>query len=182
MRKFCKFFLKISGWTVDSGLVPEKKCIILGAPHTSVLDFVVAYLYYYSQGGNAKCMVKKELFIPVLRWFIRKMGGIPVDRKNSTSLVKSVIHQFETTEVLHLAIAPEGTRKPVKHWKTGFHLIAKTANVPVYLAYFDWGTKHVGYFAKVELTDDPKADMARIQHMYANRGLVGRHPENYTAE
>lgn len=174
--------LKLTGWTVDSGVVPEKKCIILGAPHTSILDFLVAFLYYRSQGGGkiVKCMVKKDLFVPVLGSIIRAMGGIPVDRKNPTRMVKSVINEMEAADTLHLAIAPEGTRKPVKHWKTGFHLIAREANIPVYLAYFDWGTKHVGYFTKVELTDDAIADMARIQQLYAERHLVGRHPKGYT--
>lgn len=180
MRKLCALLLRLMGWTVDSGMVPEAKCIILGAPHTSMLDFVVAFLYYYSQGGNAKCMVKKDLFVPVLGPIIRAMGGIPVDRTNPSTLVRSVIKEFDNAESLHLAIAPEGTRKPVRNWKTGFHLIARSANIPVYLAYFDWGTKHVGFFTKVELTDDAKADMRRIQDLYASRNLVGRHKDNYT--
>ena len=32
---------------------------------------------------------------------------------------------------------------------------------------------------KVELTDDPKADLARIQQMYEDMHLVGKHPNNY---
>lgn len=179
MRKFCALLLRLMGWTVDSGIAPVDKCILLGAPHTSIFDFVIAYLYYYSQGGNAKCMVKQELFVPVLGPIIRAMGGIPVNRENSTTMMRSVIHEFQTSETLHLAIAPEGTRKPVRRWKTGFHLIATTAHVPVYLAYFDWGTKHVGYFAQVELTSDPQADIQRIQQMYAERHLVGKHPDKY---
>lgn len=182
MRKFCGWILKMMGWTVDSGIVPEKKCILLGAPHTSIWDFVVAFLYYYSQGGNAKCMVKKEMFVPVLGGIIRAMGAIPVDRQNAAGLLKSVIQAMEAEETFHLAIAPEGTRKPVKRWKTGFHLIARETGVPVYLAYFDWKTKHVGYKCKVELTDDAQADMERIQKMYRDMGLVGKYPEMYVTE
>lgn len=171
--------LKMMGWTVDSGTVPEKKCIILGAPHTSIWDFVVAYLYYKSQRGDALCMVKKELFVPVLGSLIRKMGGIPVDRKNPGKMVRGVIAEMEQREDFHLAIAPEGTRKPIARWKTGFHLIARKAEIPVYLAYFDWGTKHVGYKCKVELTDDAAADMRRIQDIYEEMHLVGKYPDNY---
>ena len=79
----------------------------------------------------------------------------------------------------HLALAPEGTRKPVKHWKTGFHLIAREAGIPVYLGYFDWKTKRVGRGQKVELTDDARADMKRIQQMYEDMHLVGKHPDQY---
>lgn len=124
-------------------------------------------------------MVKKQLFFPPLGWILRKMGAIPVDRQNASSLVRSVIKEMETSEYFHLAIAPEGTRKPVKNWKTGFHLIAKEAGIPVYMCYFDWGTKSIGHGKKVELTDDARADMKRIQQMYEEMHLVGKHPENY---
>ncbi|MCQ2294688.1 MAG: 1-acyl-sn-glycerol-3-phosphate acyltransferase [Bacteroidales bacterium] len=182
MEKFCAWLLRLLGWTVDSGLAPEKKCILLGAPHTSIWDFVIAYLYYRSNGGHAKCMVKKELFVPVLGSIIRAMGGIPVDRKNATTMLRSIIAEMNNSDSFHLAIAPEGTRKPVKKWKTGFHTIARNANIPVYLAYFDWGTKHVGFTQKVELTDDPHADMARIQALYEEMHLVGKHPKNYVTK
>ncbi len=182
MRKFAAFLLRVLGWTVDDGIAPEPKCILLGVPHTSIWDFVISFLYYYSCGGNAKCMVKKELFVPVLGRLIRAMGGIPVDRQNSATLVRSVIKEMEAAETFHLAIAPEGTRKPVRRWKSGFHLIARTAQVPVYLAYFDWGTKHIGHGPRFELTDDPQADLRRIQQIYKAMHLTGKHPEKYLTE
>lgn len=178
-RKFCKFLLKAMGWTAVEPPAPEKKCIILGVPHTSIWDFVISYLYYKSVGGTALCMVKKEMFVGPLGWVIRKMGGIPVDRSNSTTLIRSLIHEMNRIEYFHLAIAPEGTRKPIKHWKTGFHTIAKQTNCPVYLGYFDWKTKRIGRGEKVELTDDAKADMARIQNIYEEMKLTGKHPDRY---
>lgn len=167
------------GWTAVEPPVPEDKCLILGAPHTSIWDFVVSYLYYTSVGGKAYVMIKKEFFWGPLGWLLRKLGGIPVDRKNASSLVLSVIHAMNSTERLHLAIAPEGTRKPVKRWKTGFHLIARETGVPVYLGYFDWGTKRVGRGQKVELTDDARADMQRIQDIYESMHLTGKYPKDY---
>ncbi len=178
-RKFCGFLLKALGWTADSGPAPEAKCLILGVPHTSIWDFVISYLYYTSVGGKAYVMIKKEFFVGPLGWLLRKLGGLPVDRKNASSLVLSVIHEMNSSERLHLAIAPEGTRKPVKRWKTGFHTIAKETGVPVYLGYFDWGTKHVGRGEKVELTDDAKADMKRIQEIYEGMHLTGKFPKDY---
>ena len=124
-------------------------------------------------------MVKKEMFFPPLGWLMRRLGAIPVDRSNSAALLKSVIEEMEKPGHFHLAIAPEGTRKPVRNWKTGFHLIARTANVPVYLGYFDWKTKRVGRGQKVELTDDARADMKRIQQIYEDMHLTGKHPEKY---
>jgi len=179
-RKFCRFLLtKVMGWTIDSDVVPENKCIILGVPHTSIMDFVVSYLYYEAIGGEAKCMVKKEMFTPPLGWILKPLGAFPIDRRNSTEVMRSTIHEMEKSEKFHLAIAPEGTRKPIKAWKTGFHLIARTAGVPVYLGYFDWRTKHIGRGEKFELTDDARADMKRIQEIYEGMHLTGKHPQNY---
>ena len=172
--------LRLLGWTADSDPVPEDKCIILGVPHTSIWDFAISYLYYTSVGGKAYVMIKKEFFVGPLGWFLRKLGGLPVDRKNATQLVLSVIHEMNKTDKLHLAIAPEGTRKAVKRWKTGFHTIAKATGVPVYLGYFDWGRKEVGRGEKFMLSDDAQADLKKIRQWYKDKGVTGKHPEMFT--
>ena len=132
-----------------------------------------------SVGGKPYCMIKGELFWGPLGWLLRKLGGIPVDRKRGSNVALSVINEMKKTPVVHLALAPEGTRKPVKRWKTGFHTIARQVGCPVYMGYFDWGTKRISRGQKVELTDDAKADMARIQALYEDMHLVGKHPEMY---
>jgi 1-acyl-sn-glycerol-3-phosphate acyltransferase len=86
---------------------------------------------------------------------------------------------MKARKTVHLALAPEGTRKPVKRWKTGFHTIAREVGCPVYMGYFDWGTKRISRGHKVELTDDARADMERIQKLYEDMHLVGKHPEMY---
>ena len=178
--KFCGFALKAMGWTYDDGPAPEDKCIILGVPHTSFWDFVVSYLYYAQfDGYKAYVMIKKEIFIGPLGWLLRKLGGIPVDRKNASAMVRSLIKEMGSVDKFHLAIAPEGTRKATKKWKTGYHLIAKEVGCPVYLGYFDWKTKHVSRGQKVELTDDARADTDRIQAIYEEMHLAGKHPEGY---
>ena len=178
-RKFCGWLLKALGWTAVEPPVEEEKCIILGVPHTSIWDFAISYLYYTSVGGFARCMVKKSMFFFPLGILMRKLGAIPVDRSNSTALLKSVIEEMEKPGPFHLALAPEGTRKPVKHWKTGFHLIARETGAAVYAGYFDWGTKRISCGEKFELTDDPKADLERLQAYYESLGLVGKHKEKY---
>lgn len=178
--KFCGFLLRAMGWTSVGGPCAEKKAIILGVPHTSLWDFIISYLFYNQfEGEDPKVMVKKELFVGPLGWILRRLGGIPVDRKNATTLVKSIIDEMNKKDRFILAIAPEGTRKPIKNWKTGYHIIAKATGCPVYMGYFDWGTKRVGVGTKVELTDDARADTQRIQALYEEMNLKGKHPEKY---
>ena len=178
-RKFCGWLLRTLGWTAVEPLPEEKKCIILGAPHTTVWDFFISYLYFKSIGGDGLCMVKKEMFFPPLGWILRAMGGIPVDRGNSGALVRSLITEMKTRDTFYLAIAPEGTRKPVRRWKAGALVIARETGVPVYAGYFDWGTKTITCGEPFPLTDDSKADLLRLQEYYEKLHLTGKHPEKY---
>lgn len=178
--KFCGFLLRLMGWTKDGGPVAEKKAIILGVPHTSIMDFVISYLFYTSHNaGKAHVMIKKEMFVWPIKGLLRAMGGVPMDRSNATALVKGIVDEFNSKDYFVLAMCPEGTRKPIKKWKPGYHTIAKAANCPVYLGYFDWGTKHIGVGKKFELSDDARADTEKIQQIYEEMKLTGKHPENY---
>lgn len=173
--------LRLLGWKAMDGPVPEPKCLILGVPHTSGWDFVISWLFYASVGGRASIMVKKEFFRGPLGPLMRAMGAIPVDRSRGASLVKGVVDTIRKSERIHLAIAPEGTRKRTDNWKTGFHTIARACDIPVYMGYFDWGRKQVGRGEKIELTDDARADLERIRAHYRKMGLTGRHADCFTA-
>ena len=83
---------------------------------------------------------------------------------------------------MHLAITPEGTRDQNKRWKAGFHTIAKATGATVYLGFFDFGKKEIGWLETLELTDDPQNDIKRMKAYYRERGVVGKHPEMFTAE
>ncbi|MCQ2118360.1 MAG: 1-acyl-sn-glycerol-3-phosphate acyltransferase [Bacteroidales bacterium] len=177
--RFCGWLLRKMGWTSDDGPAPEEKCVILGVPHTSFMDFVVSYLYYRQYDATAHIMIKKEFFFWPLGPLLKKLGGVPVDRSNSTTLVKSLIEKMDTVGTFHLCIAPEGTRKPVRKWKTGYHFIATNVGCPVYMGYFDWSTKHISRGHKVELTGNAREDTDRIQALYEEMHLVGKIPEGY---
>lgn len=177
---FCRWMLhKVLGWTDDAPVTDGDKAIILGVPHTSIWDFAIGYLYYRSYGRRMKVMIKKEAFFWPVSWLLRSMGGFPVNRGHSSDLIVSLIHEMKRDETFHLVICPEGTRKPVRKWKTGYHTIATQTGVPVYLGYFDWGAKHVGITGPVELTGDARADTDRIQRMYEDMHLTGKHPEMF---
>jgi 1-acyl-sn-glycerol-3-phosphate acyltransferase len=180
MKHFYRFLLKIMGWKIMDPPVPEPKCIILGVPHTSGWDFVISFLYYHSFGATAYVMIKKEFFWGPLRPVLKAMGGVPVDRDKGATLTRQIIEAFNSREHFHLAIAPEGTRRPTEKWKTGFHTIARAVNVPVYLGYFDWGRKEVGRGIRFELTDDVQGDLKKIRMHYKKMGIQGKFPDRFT--
>ena len=180
MKHIARFILNILGWKTVGGVAPEPKVIILGVPHTSVWDFVISWLFYTSVGGKANILVKKDFFVFPLGYIVIGMGGIPVDHKKGASLVKQVVDEFKRRDVMHLAIAPEGTRKLTSRWKGGFYTIAKAADIPVYYGFFDWGRKEVGFVERCELTDDMQADLKRIRKWYRDKGVQGKFPELFT--
>ena len=177
--KFCGKLLRRMGWESIGGPMKEKKAIVLGVPHTSVWDFLVSYLFYTQFGKVAHIMIKKEFFLWPLGPILRACGAVPVDRESAASMVRSLIHEMDQADEFHLAIAPEGTRKAVKRWKTGFHLIARETGSTVYVGYYDWGRKRISVGEPIELTDDAKADMQRIYDIYRPMGIQGKHKDGF---
>ncbi len=181
--RFCGWMLQKLGWTVDGEVAKDKVAVILAAPHTSIWDFAICYLFYQSKGVKPRAFVKKEMFFWPFGPILRKLGGIPLDRRNPVYAIKGIIDRMKNSdEVFHLAIAPEGTRKPVKRWKTGYHLIARTLDCPVWLGYIDWRTKHIGYTYSYPLTDNAADDTRGIQAYYEKLNISGKHPENFVTK
>ena len=182
MRVFCKFWLKVLGWKVIGGVAPEKKCIIIGAPHTSAWDFIISWLFYTSVGGVANILIKKEFFFWPVGYFLKKMGGLPIDRSRGANVIRQTIHLVNEKEKIHLALTPEGTRARVKRWKAGFHIIARETGLPVYLGSFDWGRKEISRGEKFELSDNAADDIKRMKDFYREKGIKGKYPEKFDTD
>ena len=127
-------------------------------------------------GIDISFMGKRELFVGPLGWLIRKLGGIPVERSSTHGVVEQMAARFQRGKPLWLGIAPEGTRKPVKKWRTGFWHIARAADVPILPVYFHYPERTIGVGALFITTDDLDADLQRLRDFYApwqgrNRGI-----------
>ena len=169
--------LKMLGWKVV-GSVPVKKCVITVAPHTSVSDFILGRLAYYSIDMEVKFLIKKEFFdYPILKQILVKMGGLPVDRSRNNNTVTQVAALFKKYDNLNIVIAPEGTRKLVRNWKKGFYYIAEKANVPVVLGFLDFKKKELGFGPMFYPTGNYEEDWKLMENFY--RGITAKHPEKY---
>ena len=170
------------GWTVVGDQAPVNKCIIIGAPHTSAWDFVISYLFYTSKGATANILIKKEFFFWPVGYFVRKMGGLPIDRSKGANVIRQTIQLINKRERIHLALTPEGTRSLNKRWKGGFHIISKETGIPVYLGYFDWGRKEISVGEPFELSDNAQDDIKRMKDFYREKGIKGKFPEMFTTD
>jgi 1-acyl-sn-glycerol-3-phosphate acyltransferase len=177
--KFARFILKLFGWKLVNpleGKMPAK-AIIIAAPHTSWIDFPLAFIYYRALGVNAHFLIKKEAFIFPFAGLLKKLGGIPVNRFSKNTIVEDTVEYFKNNERFILTITPEGTRAAVKEWKSGYHRIGKAANVPVLIGFDDFKTKTVGIIQAFDLSDDFEKDTFEIMKFYKN--MEGKHPEKF---
>jgi 1-acyl-sn-glycerol-3-phosphate acyltransferase len=118
---------------------------------------------------------KQSLFWFPLGNILRALGGIELDRKRAGSAVNQAIAMFRERDSFYFGLAPEGTRKKMPGWKSGFYRIARGADVPVYLGVLDFANRRVGIDRRVDLTGDMDADLATIRDFYD--GTQGRWPE-----
>lgn len=177
MKKVYRFiFFRLLGWRLNGTFSPElKKCVMIVVPHTSWVDFFIGVLARGSIGLEMHYVAKKELFIfPFGAWF-RWMGGTPLDRSRTENKVDAIADIFEHREVFRLAIAPEGTRKRVSRWKTGFYYIALKAQVPIVAVAFDYGKKEVKIAEPFYPTGNIEADIVQLENNY--QGVTGYVPE-----
>lgn len=150
------------------GSWPEgiKKAVVIVVPHTSWHDFYLGLLVRRILGVEIKYMAKKELFKPPFGWYFKWMGGTPLDRTPGQNKVEAIAQTFEGKEEFRLALAPEGTRKKVKDWKTGFYYIAKTAGVPIVMIAFDFGRKRVKISSPLYPSEVKEEDFKKIKAFY----------------
>jgi 1-acyl-sn-glycerol-3-phosphate acyltransferase len=163
---FCKWLMKRLGWSMQGEWPDLKKMVIIAAPHSSTWDVIIGLLVIQGSGLKVVFMGKQEVFRWPLGPILKYLGGMPVNRAAPGGVVEQVAEEIRSSEQMWFALAPEGTRKEVKDWKTGFWKIAKQANVPVCCAYFHFPDKVVGVGKVFELSDDMEADIAEIRAWY----------------
>lgn len=158
---------KFCGWQLVGTLPDCPKYIIIAAPHTSNWDFVLAMGIAFAYRFKVFWMGKHTFFRWPFGYISRWLGGIAVERSAKHNLVAQTVEQFRRHDALILGIPPEGTRKQVAQWKTGFYYIAVQAQVPIVLGFFDYEHKKVGFGPTFTPTGEIEKDLAEIQAFYA---------------
>lgn len=163
---FARGLLRLSGWRLNGQLPNEPKLIIIGAPHSSYWDGVWGLLLKIGLGVDINIMIKREVLDGPLGIILRPIGMIPINRSAALNVVGQMVQRFNERERMWLGITPEGTRKKVTQWKSGFLRIAHDANVPIQTVFIDYPTKTFTLGPLVRATDDPEADMANIRPLF----------------
>ena len=179
MQSICKFILfNILGWRVPNDFPSDiDKYIIIAAPHTSNWDFPIAVLTKFALGKEINFIGKHTLFKPPFGFIFRALGGTPVDRSKSTNMVQALIDIFNEKDKFIFALSPEGTRKKVSKWKTGFYHVALGAKVPVVMATLNFEKKEILINKPCYLDGNQKVDFEYFHNYFKN--VNGKIPENF---
>ena len=176
MHTLAKFiYYKLLGWKTVGEFPKLDKCVVAVVPHTSWVDFFLGLLIRRVINQEINYIGKKSLFNPPFGWFFRWMGGAPIDRSKSSDTVTAIANIFNEKEVFRLALSPEGTRKKIEKWKTGFYYIAKAANVPIILVAFDYGRKQIKFSEPQVPSENMNEDFKTYIGFF--KGVVGKIPK-----
>ena len=178
MEKTASFCLKLMGWTVNDFRPAEKKYVLIVAPHTSAMDFVIGRLAFWTKGLPARFFIKKEFFVFPIRRLLKALGGMPIDRQQAGNVVEHSVNLLKEADELALIITPEGTRKATTHWKKGFYYIALGAKIPIVLIGIDYEKKCITAGKYLLPTGDIEKDMKEIKLYF--KDFKGKHSEKFT--
>lgn len=167
--------LRAAGWRLDGTFPDAAKLVIAVAPHTSNWDFLYGAAAMFALDLKATFIGKHTLFVWPLSVFLRWMGGIPVDRRAAQGVVGEAVASFRESRQLVLVIAPEGTRRKVARYKTGFLHIAHGAGVPVLLVGLDYAARCIRIGPAFAVGEDIESERVRVEAHFAR--IPGKRPQ-----
>lgn len=167
---------KILGWSIHGKRPAETKVMILGAPHTSNLDYFLTLALIHHYQLPLRYLIKDNAFKGPLAPLLRSLGGIPVNRRESNNLVDTMVETVKAQDEIALGVLPEGTRKYVDYWKSGFYWIARGADLPIYPVKVDGTNRRLEMGPALMTTGNIEEDVALLAEFFGD--TKGVKPEN----
>jgi 1-acyl-sn-glycerol-3-phosphate acyltransferase len=169
--------LRVTGSKFDGEFPEKQRFVLIVAPHTSNWDFVLGTFAIFALGIRLSFLGKDSLFRPPLGSFMRWLGGIPVKRVVKEDRVAEEVAAFKAHERVILALAPEGTRKRVERWRTGFYHVAVGAGVPIVPVGFDYESHTIRIMKAFDPTGEADPDIEVLRGKF--RAAWARRPGNF---
>ncbi len=161
--------LDLMGWKITGRLPDEKKVIVIGAPHTSNWDLIIAMTSMLAVGLRFSWMMKKEAFFWPFGPLWKALGGIPIDRSKKSNVTEQMADWLNSNDNVWLGITPEGTRTKVKSYRKGYLRVAYAAEVPVFIIGLNGATKEVVLDKIIPLTFNLEEDNRLIKEYIDER-------------
>lgn len=174
------FLFTIGGWKLKGEMPAHiKKCVIVGAPHTSNFDLFFAMAGLYKMKIPVRFLIKKEWlkYFP-LKNILLSAGALGIDRSKKGTMVDALADTLnKAQEDIALLVTPEGTRKHSCIWKTGFYYTALKAKLPIVLSHLDYKKREAALGVSFMPTGAYKKDMQILKDYY--KDISAKFPENF---
>ncbi len=164
------------GWKIVGQLPDANKYIIIIGPHTSNWDFMLGILVRTSLGVKVRFLAKHQLFRFPFGWFFRAIGGMAVIRDKDNNLVDQVVAMYDAHEQFIIGLAPEGTRRTINRWRSGFYHIACKAKIDIVMIGFDFKSREIRIREPFTPADNVDQDFPIILDYF--RKIDGCHPKS----
>jgi len=171
-----RFLMRVFRWHVEGEICQSRKVLFVMAPHTSWWDFTTNFSVLLAMGINGSWFIDINYTRGIMGRLLRYFGAVQIDRKHHHDMVSHMVAEFHRREQFALAIFPEGTRKPVARWKTGFWYIAKQAEVPVQLIAVDYGKRATIFGPRMILSEDIEKDINTMRDYF--RPIQAKRPDH----
>ena len=177
LQSFGRSALALARWRIVGDVPVLPKFVAIVAPHTSNWDFPVGVLVMFALDLEVHWFGKDTLFRTPLAPLFRRLGGRPVNRATPEGVVDEMTEMVRAEPTFILALAPEGTRRRVARWRTGFYHIAERAAIPILPVSLDWSRREVTLGTPMLPTGNLTADLATLHTFY--RREMARNPDAF---
>lgn len=179
-RKIARGLMRLLGWRFSGSIPNLPKMVLIGVPHTSNWDFLLAMVALSALQVRVYWLGKHTFVNGPLKPFLRRLGGVAVDRRAAYGVVGQTVAAMQQHEQFILGLAPEGTRSFVHHWKMGFFFIAQAANVPIVPAALDYGRKTIALGDTIWPEVGETAVLSQLRTFYT--GVKGKYPDQFSVD
>lgn len=176
-QKLSRWLLARLGWRLVGDIPNSRQLVIAVAPHTSNWDFVLTMATSLALGLQIRFLGKASIFVGPLGRVLRTFGGFPVQRDSAHGVVGQLVEAFAREPQLILGLAPEGTRRKVPQFRSGFWQIAKGAQVPILALGIDFKLRAIVVGPLLQPSDDFVADCQRLRLFFQQ--MTPRFPEKF---
>lgn len=161
-----KLVMRVTGYKMIGEMPNEPKMVAVGGPHTTFWDTPMCIVALLAIGGDVRIVVKQEAFSwPIFGWMLRRTNCIPIDRSSPRGIIEKLSQTFQEHDFI-MAVAAEGTRKDTGKIKSGFHRIARKANVPILPITFDQKAKTLEIHPMFMATEARGKELAQIKTLF----------------
>jgi len=176
-RLLGRLLLGLLRWKIRGELPGLSKVVLVVAPHTSNWDWIIGMAAALSLDLDAHWLGKHTRFEGRLRRPLLWLGGIPVNRTRPEGVIEQVVEVCDRREKFLLGVAPEGTRRPVAHWKTGCWRVASATGMPLLPVAIDYAHREIVIYDPFRTGTDMEADMERLSAVFAAE--MAKYPDKF---